>query len=115
MEDGEMKKSVMAVVMLTVLGLMVGLSGGVAQAAWATCTISNVGSTGSNYWVTATDTTTPTALFTNVTFILDESNGRGKEMFATALTAFANSTNIQIWVDPPYNNYTTIWGALASK
>jgi hypothetical protein len=115
MEDGEMKKRMLAVVMLTVMGLVVGLSGGVAQAAWATCTISNVGSTGSNYWVTATDTTVPTPLFTNVTFILDETNGRGKEMFATALTAFANSTNIQLWVDPPYNNYTTAWGALATK
>ena len=109
-----MKMRVMAVVMLTVMAL-VGLSGGVAQAAWATCTISNVGSTGTNYWITVTDTTTPTPLFTNVTFIIDESNGRGKEMFATALTAFANSTNIQLWVDSPYNNYNTAWGALASK
>ena len=109
-----MKKSVLAVVMVAVMGL-VALSGGVAQAAWATCTVTQVGSTGSNYWVTASDTTTPTALFTNVTFIIDETNGRGKEMFATALTAFANSTYLQIWVDPPYNNYTTIWGALATK
>jgi hypothetical protein len=114
MEDGKMKKSVLAVVMVAVMGL-VALSGGVAQAAWATCTVTQVGSTGSNYWVTASDTTTPTALFTNVTFIIDETNGRGKEMFATALTAFANSTYLQIWVDPPYNNYTTIWGALATK
>lgn len=109
-----MKKSVMAVVMVTVMAMLVGLSGGVAQAAWATCTISNVGSTGSNYWLTASSSTT-TPPFTDVTFILDESNGRGKEMFATALTAFANSTNIQIWIDPPYNNYTIVWGALASK
>jgi len=115
MEDGEMKKSVMAVVMVTVMAMLVGLSGGVAQAAWATCTVSQVGSTGSNYWVKASDTTTPTPLFTDITFIIDESNGRGKEMFATALTAFANSTNIQIWVDSPYNDYTIIWGALATK
>jgi hypothetical protein len=113
MEDGEMKKSMLAVVMVTVMAL-VGLSGGVAQAAWQTCTVSQVGSTGSNYWITASCTTS-TPPFTNVTFIIDESNGRAKEMFATALTAFANSTNIQIWIDPPFVNYSIAWGALATK
>jgi hypothetical protein len=57
----------------------------------------------------------PTALFENVTFILDETNGRWKEMFATALTAFANSTNIQLWVESPYDKYTIAWGAIATK
>ena len=112
-----MQKRVLAVVMVTVMAIMAmaGLSSGVSQAAWATCTVSQVGSPGSNYWLKASDTTTPIPLFTDITFILDESNGRGKEMFATALTAFANSTNIQIWVDSPYNDYTIIWGALATK
>ena len=108
-----MKKRVMAVVMLTVMGL-VALSAGIAQADWQTCTVSQVGSTGSNYWITATETST-TPLFSNVTFIIDESNGRGKEMFATALTAFANSSNVQIWVASPYTNYTTVWGLLGVK
>ena len=108
-----MKKKMLAVMLLTVMGL-VGLSGGVAQAAWATASVSQVGSTGTNYWLTVTSTDA-TPLFTNVTFVIDETNGRGKEMFAAALTAFANSTNVQIWVDAPYNNYNTAWGVLATK
>jgi len=64
--------------------------------------------------LTATSTAA-TPLFTNVTFVIDESNGRGKEMFAAALTAFANSTNVQIWVDSPFDNYTIAWGVIASK
>ena len=108
-----MKKKVLAVMLLTVMGL-VGLSGGVAQAGWQTASITQVGSTGTNYWLTATSTTS-TPPFTNVTFVIDETNGRGKEMFAAALTAFANSTNVQIWVDAPYDNYTTAWGVLATK
>lgn len=110
-----MKKSLLAVAMamITVLGL-VALSGGDAQAAWVTCTVTQVGATGTNYWVTASDAS-QAQLFNNVTFVLDETNGRGKEMFTSALTAFANSTYLQLWVDPPYNNYTTAWGALAAK
>ena len=113
MEDGEMKKKVLALVMLTFM-VLVGLSG-VAQAGWVTCTVSQVGSTGSNYWVTVTEAVTnPT--FTNATFFIDEGSQRGKEMFATALTAFANSTNVQLWIEPPYNSYETIvWALLASK
>ena len=108
-----MKKKALALMLLAVMGL-VGLSGGVAQAGWETASILQVGSTGTNYWLTASSTTS-TPPFSNITFIIDESNGRGKEMFATALTAFASSTNVQIWVDAPFDNYTIAWGVIASK
>jgi len=108
-----MKKKVLAVMLLTVMGL-VGLAGGVAQAGWETASVTQVGSTGTNYWLTASSTTS-TPPFNNITFIIDESNQRGKEMFATALTAFANSTNVQIWVDAPFVNYNTAWGVIATK
>ena len=87
-----MKKRTMAVVMLTVMAL-VGLSAGIAQAEWCTVTVSQVGSTGAAYFIKASDTTTPTPKFTNITFVIYE-NGRQKEEFATALTAFANSTYV---------------------
>lgn len=110
-----MKKSLLAVVMVmaAVMGL-VALSGGEAQAAWVTCTITQVGATGTNYWVTASDSS-PAQLFNNVTFVIDETNGRGKEMYLSALTAFANSTYLWLWVDAPYGNYGTAWGAIAAK
>jgi hypothetical protein len=109
-----MKKRAMIVAMVTVFAI-VGLLGGIAQAAWTTCTVSYVGSTGTAYLVQASDTTTPTPLFTNVIFILDPYGTRGKEMYAAALTAFANSTYVQLYVDPPYTNYSIVWGALATK
>jgi hypothetical protein len=107
-----MKKSVIVVVMLTVMAL-VGLAV-VAQAAWYTCTIDEVGSTGSAYFVIATDTNTNSPYFTKVQFVIDEVNGRGKEMYAAALTAFANSTNLKIFITDNVD-YTTIWGAYAVK
>jgi hypothetical protein len=111
MEDGEMKKRTMAVVMLTVMAL-VGLSA-VAQAEWCTVTVSQVGSTGAAYFIKATDTTTPTPKFTDITFVIYE-NGRQKEEFATALTAFANSTYVSMYVDG-YTDYSLVYGVLATK
>ena len=105
-----MKKRMMVVVMLTVM-VMVALSAGFAQAAFKTCTVSQVGCNGDMYWLTATETSNA---FTNMTFVIDDRT-RGKEMFATALTAFANSTNLLLWVDPPYVNYMITWAVVAAK
>ena len=107
-----MKKKMMVVVLVTVFA-MVGLLGGIAQAAWMTCTISYVGSTGTGYLVEATDTAVPAA-FTKALFVIDPYSGKGKEMYAAALTAFANSTNVQLFVDT-FTPYSIIWGCLASK
>jgi len=112
MEDGEMKKRALVVVLL-MMGLL-ALLAGIAQADWRTCTISQAGSYSSGYVIQATDLGSPVA-FTNTTFVIDESGGRGKEMYAAALTAFANSTNLQIWVDAPYSAFSVVWGALATK
>ena len=109
-----MKKRLMVVVM--VMG-MVALLAGIAQADWVTCSISQVGSTGTGYLIKASDTNmvAPGPLFTNVTFVIDPYSGKGKEMLATALTAFANSTYVQIYVVAPYTDYTVAWGVLAAK
>jgi hypothetical protein len=94
MEGGEMKKKVMLVVLLSFMGLA-ALSIGNAEAAgpWYTCTISQAGSNWAGYVVTLTDTaTTPT--FSNVQFVIDTNGGKQKEIYAAALTALANSTNV---------------------
>ena len=107
-----MKKKAMIVVLVTVFAL-VGLLGGVAQAAWYTCSISYVGSTGTGYLVEATDTAVPPA-FTKVLFVLDPYSGNGKELYAAALTAFANSNYVQLFVDT-FTPYSIAWGCLATK
>ncbi len=108
-----MKTRAMVVAMLTIMGL-VALSAGFAQADFRTCTISQVGSYASGYVIQVTDTGSPVQ-FTNRNFIIEESMGKGKEMLAAALTAFANSTNVQIWVDPPYTDMSLAWSVVAVK
>jgi hypothetical protein len=110
--NGEMKKKAMIVVLVSVFAL-VGLLGSVAQAVWYTCSISYVGSTGTGYLVEATDTAAQPA-FTKALFVLDPYSGKGKEMYAAALTAFANSTNCQLFVDT-FTPYSIAWGCLATK
>ena len=112
-----MKKRAMVVAMLTVMGL-VALSAGIAQAGWTACTISEVGAVGYGYVIKITAVIVPpatTPVFTNLICLIDTSGGKQKEMYAAALTAFANSSNVLIYVDPPYTDYTTAWGVYAIK
>jgi hypothetical protein len=98
MEGREMKKKAIFVALLCVMGLA-ALSIGNAEAAppWYTCTISLAGTTDSGYYVvTLSDTTTPTPVFTDMTFLLSPGSAFQKEMYAAALTAFANSTNVSV-------------------
>jgi hypothetical protein len=110
-----MKKQAMVVVLLTVFAL-VGLSAGIAQAVdgWHTCSITYVGSTGSGYLIKASDTA-GTPDFTNIIFVIDPYSGKGKEQYAAALTAFANSSNVQLYLVAPFTDYTVAWGTLATK
>ena len=108
-----MKKRAVVVAMLTVF-VMVGLLGGVAQAAWKTCTLSYAGATGTGYIIKATDTA-QSPDFTNMIFVLDPYSGEAKQLYAAALTAFANSSYVQIFVEPPFADYSIAWGCLASK
>jgi hypothetical protein len=109
-----MKKKAMVVAMLTVFA-MVGLLGGIAQAAWVTCTLTYVGSTGTGYIIQASDTASTPAFPANTIFVLDPYSGKAKELYAAALTAFANSSYVQIWLEAPIADYSVAWGCLASK
>jgi hypothetical protein len=102
MEGGKMKKKVMLVALLCVIGLA-ALSIGNAEAAgpWYTCKISQAGSNWIGYVVTLTDTASP-ATFTDVSFVIDTGYGKGKEIYAAALTALATYSNVVA-----YMSYTT--------
>ena len=87
-----MKKRAL-VVLLVVMGLVaVSIS---AEAVNYTCTISQTGTAGANYFIVAQNIATPAF---NTTFLLSNSYSTAREMYAAALTAFANSTNVKISV-----------------
>ena len=95
-----MKKKVLLIALLCVMG-MATLSVGNADAAagFYTCTITQ---TGANYWgyyiVYLTDNG---GAFTNQAFFIpDSGTGMNKAIYAAALTAFANSTNVNVYADP---------------
>ena len=94
-----MKKKVMLVALLCILGLST-LAVGTGEAAYATynCVVNSVTS---NYWgyylVTLTEVNN--AFVNQQFFIVDDGSGMVKAQYATALTAFANSTNVIIGGD----------------
>ena len=95
-----MKKKAILVVLLCVMGLA-ALSIGNTEAAgppWYTCTISKVGTNWAIYSVWLSDTTTPTPLFKDVEFVLDPWDGKQKELYLAALTAWANSSYVTVYL-----------------
>jgi hypothetical protein len=105
------------VVLLCVMGL-VALSISCAQAGWYTCSVSKVGmGTGGVYAVTLTDIPVPpaAAAFTNRTFGITTTGGFDKQMYAAALTALANSTNVEAYINPPAGSGYNILGLKAAK
>jgi hypothetical protein len=100
MEGRKMQKRVIVVALLCVMGLAT-LAVGTASAAYGTfeCVINKVTA---NYWgfylVTLTEINNT---FQNQQFlIVDDGSGMVKAQYASALTAFANSTNVVIGGDP---------------
>ena len=111
-----MKKKTILVALLCVMGLA-ALSIGNAEAAppWYNCTISQAGANWTaNYVVTLSDTATPPA-FTNRQFIIDIAAGKQKEMYAAALTAFANSTYVLVYINPPASAGFKVQAIYATK
>jgi hypothetical protein len=91
-----MKKKAILVVLLCVMGLAAVSIGNADAAPWYTCTISQAGANNAGYYVLIlTDTASPVA-FTNRTFLISPTNSHQKEMYAAALTAFANSTYVVV-------------------
>jgi hypothetical protein len=94
-----MKRKGLVVVLLCVLGLATISIGNVEAAPpWYTVTVTQVGASWTDSIINVTDTAA-TPAFTNTSFILDNSTGRANQMLATALTAFANSTYLVIYLD----------------
>jgi hypothetical protein len=97
-----MKRKALVVALALAMGLVVfSVGNAMAAPATYTCTISQAGG---NYWgyyvITLTDTASPAAFTNQQFFIPDDGSGMNKVMYAAALTALANSTNVQIYADP---------------
>jgi hypothetical protein len=94
-----MKKTALVVMVLCLIGMgLAVLSINNAEAAgygYYTCTISMVGANNSYYFVKLTDTADPKA-FTDQFFWVDPAGIYVKYMYATLLTAWANSG--KVWV-----------------
>jgi hypothetical protein len=97
-----MKRKGLAVVLLCVLGLATIAIGNVEAAGpWYTCTVSGCGATWTDAYITVTDTATTKGFPDNTTFVIDNTTGQANKMYAAALTAFANSTNVQLYIPDP--------------
>jgi hypothetical protein len=115
-EDGEMKAKKLMVVLCLMVG-MVAFSLGTANAAFSyfTCTISATGATGAGApYITVTDAASPPT-FTDFTFILDNSAGQANACLAAALTAWANSGNVKIFLNAPPANYDLCYSVAVVK
>jgi hypothetical protein len=93
-----MKKKAMVLVLLCVLGMAVfSVSNATAAAAppWYNCTLTNVGSVGTFYFVQAADSG---GAFGSTYFLIDSASPLGNQYLATALTGFANSTTVGLYL-----------------
>lgn len=104
------RKALMVVLCVVMLGAFVAS----AQAgAWYTCIVNQAGQSGTVYFcqlteVSGVDWTGPRYFF------IDTSAGVQNAMLATLLTAFANSSNVNVWLEYP-GEWWTITGVTASK
>jgi len=88
-----MKRKAMMVALFCIMGLLLA---GAAQATEYTCTVSKVGIVGSQYYVVyLTDTAATPAWTGSFPFLIPTaSQSIANGMYATALTAIANSQNV---------------------
>lgn len=93
-----MKRKGLVVVLLCVMGLATMAIGNVEAAGWYTCTVSGCGATWADAYIMVTDTAGTPAFPANTTFVIDNSTGKSNQMYAAALTAFANSTNVLVYL-----------------
>ena len=101
------------VVLCMVLGAFFVTSAGAYS--WYTCTVSQAGSMQWGAYVVLTDTNPSPSFPANTTFIIDTTDpGNMKSMLAAALTAFANSTNVNAFISAPAA-YNIVSGIMASK
>ena len=106
-----MKRKGLLVVLLCVMGLATISIGNVEAAGpWYTCTISGAGATSTDSAITLTDTATTPGFPANTTYFIDNSTQRANQMLAAALTAFANSTNVVVYLadTAPYSTTSAV-------
>jgi hypothetical protein len=90
-----MKKKVLVTVLACIM-LLAALGVGNAAPGYYTCTLSRAGAATYGYWIEASEIN---GAFSNMFFLIDQSVPNiGPAMYATALTAYANSSNIVIYV-----------------
>jgi hypothetical protein len=114
MEDGDMKKKALVVVLLCVMGLAALSINNAEAGGWYTCTVSQAGATTWGYLVTLSDTVAPpnNAFPANTPFLIT-TVANTKEMYAAALSAWANSTYVVVYLET-LGEYSSIWGVKAS-
>jgi hypothetical protein len=111
-----MKKKALMAVLLCVMGLGAIAIGNVEAAAtfpgWNTCLIKQAGADNSgNYYVMLADASASPS-FGDTIFIIDNSSGNAKDMYAAALTAWANGTNVSAYL---VNTVSHCYGIIATK
>jgi hypothetical protein len=108
-----MKAKALIVALLCVMGLTALSIGNAEAGQWYTCTMSQVGNTFNNYFITVSDVA-GTAFPDNTTFVIPPDFPYAKEMYAAALTGFANSTNVWVWLES-VGPYSPVYGVMPSK
>jgi hypothetical protein len=107
-----MKTKVLMVALVCVMGLTMLSVGNANAGAWYNCTINAAGSVTvppGSYFVRITEIN---GAFTDAFMWLDTT--MAKEMLASALTAFANSTNVWVYLESTAA-YSTAFGLAALK
>jgi hypothetical protein len=90
-----MKKKAIVIVLACIM-VMAAIGIGNAAPGYYTCTISRSGAATYGYWIEASDIN---GAFSNTFFLIDQSvPNMAPAMYATALTAYANSSNVLLYV-----------------
>ena len=106
-----MKKK--ALLLMVAILAMVALMAGMAQAqSWVKCNLTEVNANSWMYYVIADEAA---GAFTGRVFFIDESSGKGKEMLAAALTGFASTTPVNLYLYSTANLSTAFGVAPATK
>jgi hypothetical protein len=96
-----MKKMVLlCVVLLSVFAIVSISNATVANPGWYNASVQSVGALPSSnfYFIFATDLGSPTTWTGSQVFLLDASNPENKAALASALTGFANSTGVALYL-----------------
>ncbi len=80
-------------------------------ASWYPATVNQAGSTSWSYYIVATDAAGATPTWSNITMFIDSTAADGgKGMLASALTAIASGTKVQLYLASAPYNFMTCYG-----